>query len=100
MKIEMHTPWKSTETRVYFSSGAGGFCLRNCPDAEEKAAFIVRACNDYEQMKKSLIEAQWFIDHVMGKEKRVNWGDTFNIDWGKVNTALIEISKGAKLAAK
>lgn len=36
---------------------------------------------------------KWFVDHIMGKEKRVDWGNTFGVDWGRVNSTLIEMEK-------
>lgn len=41
----------------------------------------------------ALKEAKWFIDHIMGKEKRIDWGNSFNMDWFHVNNALIEIDQ-------
>lgn len=55
---------------------------------------------ELDELKQGIINAQWFIEHVMGKEKRVDWGNTFNIDWGRVNTALISVSRAAKIASK
>lgn len=46
-----------------------------------------------DEMSAALIEAKWFIDHVMGKEKRIDWGLSYNIDWGRVNTAMIAIDR-------
>ena len=57
-----------------------------------------RTIEEQKILEHGIREAQWFIDHVMGKEKRVDWGNTFSIDWGRVNTALIDISKAAQLA--
>lgn len=49
-----------------------------------------------DEMAAALIEAKWFIDHVMGKEKRIDWGRSFNIDWGRVNTAMITIHRAGQ----
>jgi hypothetical protein len=46
-----------------------------------------------EELTAAVIEAQWFVDHVMGKEKRIDWGKSYNIDWARLNAALITISK-------
>lgn len=45
------------------------------------------------RLRGALEKAKWFIDHVMGKEKRVDWGRTFDIDWGKVNSALLAVTQ-------
>jgi len=45
------------------------------------------------EMNNAVTEAKWFIDHVMGKEKRIDWGRSFNIDWARINTAMITIDK-------
>jgi hypothetical protein len=44
-------------------------------------------------MTEAITESKWFIDHVMGKEKRIDWGKSYNIDWARLNTALIAINK-------
>ena len=41
----------------------------------------------------ALKEMKWFVDHVMGRKKRVDWGKTFDIEWGRVNSALIKMEK-------
>lgn len=46
-----------------------------------------------EELTKAVIEAQWFVDHVMGKEKRIDWGRSYNIDWEHLNLALIAIHR-------
>ena|SRR5688572_2379893 len=46
-----------------------------------------------EELITAVTEAQWFVDHVMGKEKRIDWGKSYNIDWARLNTALIAINK-------
>jgi len=56
-----------------------------------------RITEENERLREGVIEAKWFVDHVMGKEKRVDWGKTFNIDWGHLNTALISIQKAFNL---
>lgn len=60
---------------------------------EANAKFIVKCVNSHEELLQALREAIWFIDHVMGKEKRIDWGKSFNIDWARINTALIQIHK-------
>ena len=49
--------------------------------------------DDLKGKDKALLEAKWFVDHVMGNEKRVDWGKSFNMDWERVNTAMIEIHR-------
>jgi hypothetical protein len=44
------TPMRASGTRVYLPNLAGGFDLRECPNAEELAAFIVRACNAHDDL--------------------------------------------------
>jgi hypothetical protein len=54
----MSRPWKARETRVYFDGG--GFDVRDCPDPEQLAIFIVEAVNSYEAQAtliKELVEA-------------------------------------------
>jgi hypothetical protein len=45
------------------------------------------------ELTEAVNEAKWFVDHVMGKEKRIDWGKSFSMDWGRVNTALITINR-------
>lgn len=48
---------------------------------------------------KELIESQlvddwvWFMGHVFGKKKRVDWGTTFDVDWGRINAFLLKMSR-------
>ncbi len=42
-----HLPWRLHGTSIYFADVAGGFDVRNCPDPENLAAFIHRACNSH-----------------------------------------------------
>ncbi len=58
-------------------------------DGEEIPAKDVALFEASEELLKTVKEAQWLRDHIMGKEKRVNWGDTFDIDWGRLNNAFI-----------
>lgn len=71
---------------------------------EKKFQLVCRAMDqvnkledELSQVKKAVYRADWFIDHIMGEKKRVNWGETFDINWGEVNLALIEVSKAAQL---
>jgi chromosome segregation ATPase len=43
------TPMERQETRVYLGR-SGGFDVRDCPDAEDLAQFIVTACNEHDHL--------------------------------------------------
>lgn len=45
------------------------------------------------KMREALTKAKWLHDHIMSEKKRVDWGKTFDIDWGKVNDTLIAVDK-------
>lgn len=49
-----------------------------------------------EELVAAVKSAEWFINHVMGDKKRVDWGNTFDMDWAGVNDALLKISLAAK----
>ena len=69
-----------------------------------KAIESVETIEDLQEENKKLREAlekaQWFHQHIMGEKKRVNWGATFDIDWVKVNDALISVDDALAKAAK
>lgn len=46
-----------------------------------------------EQLRKAVVEAKWLIDHIMGEKKRIDWGKSFNIDWKRLNEAMIVIER-------
>lgn len=46
-----------------------------------------------QKMKEALLKADWLHDHIFGKAKRVDWGKTFDINWGKINEALMSVSQ-------
>lgn len=48
------TPLSRIETIVYLPNVAGGFDVRGCPDAENLAAFIVKACNSHDDLVRAL----------------------------------------------
>lgn len=50
----VHTPFQRIETRNYLANGAGGFDVRDCPDAIELATFINRACNSHDDLLEAL----------------------------------------------
>ena len=45
------------------------------------------------EMLAALEGMKWFVDHIMGKEKRVDWGKTFDMNWMGINEALINLEK-------
>ena len=71
----VHTPFQRIETRNYLANGAGGFDVRDCPDATELATFINRACNSHDDLVKAL-------------------GDLHAIVWGECPSLLNEDSGG------
>ena len=49
-----------------------------------------------EKLEEAVKLADWFADHIMGKQKRVDWGKSFDVDWGKVNVTFIKIKEALK----
>lgn len=49
-----------------------------------------------ETLRTGVQDAKWLIDHIFDKKKRVNWGQTYDIDWGRMNTALINIEGASR----
>ena len=45
--VPSHLPWRARGFWIYFSDCAGGFYVHGCPDSENLAAFITRACNSH-----------------------------------------------------
>jgi hypothetical protein len=48
---------------------------------------------DVKELIEALKKAQWLHRHILGKEKRVDWGKTFDVNWIGVNDALLSIDK-------
>lgn len=57
------------------------------------AAFMVEAVNNHEALLDIAKEAIWLMQHIMGKKKRIDWGKTFDVDFGHMNDAFIKFEK-------
>lgn len=68
MSAAVHTPMTAVSTRVYLGLRAGGFDLRNCPDAEKLAAFIASACNSHAALVAALETVIAWMDEPCTKE--------------------------------
>lgn len=53
---------------------------------EANARLIATAPDMYDAVK----EAQWLARHIMGKEKRIDWGKTFDVDFARMNEAFMK----------
>lgn len=80
MTESKHTPgpWKAQGTRVYFPRSAGGFDLRNCPNAEANARLSAAAPDLLEGCKLAM--------------RAFENGD--HIDWSVLSDAIEKAEKG------
>ena len=60
-----------------------------CIDAERE---IIALKADLESAVGDLEKVKIFHDHIIGKEKRVDWGSSF-VDWGILNEGLMALDK-------
>lgn len=67
---------------------------RDKKEAEANANLIAMA----PELLEALKGMKWFVDHIMGKEKRVDWGNTFDINWMAVNENLVKMERALKRA--
>lgn len=53
----------------------------------EKNVSLIAAAPD---LLEALEEARWLRDHIMGDKKRIDWGNSFDVDFGRMNDAFIK----------
>jgi hypothetical protein len=80
----MSKPWKAIETRVYFDGG--GFDVRDCPDPEQLALFIVEAVNDYDPNAADRLEAQ----AAANRDVKLHW-DVLKSDYDAQAALIAEL---------
>lgn len=94
-------PWKHEPGTPFIIRDSGliiaDFFNDKCPlpenpfgVGEANAAFAALACNSHYELVEAVKEARWLGGHIMGKEKRINWGDTFDIDFGRMNEVFLK----------
>lgn len=66
----------------------------NYDQAKANAKLIAQAPD----LLRALEGMKWFVDHIMGDQKRVDWGNTFDMDWGKINEVFLDMENTLKKA--
>ncbi len=56
--------------------------------------------NCYNELLAAVKEAQWLREHIMGEKKRIDWGNTFDMDFARMNHAFIAFDKAAAKASQ